>query len=131
MSTPTPPSASEPSKEAMALPLTSQFSEYWGQYTICDANKRYVATVTVYQTPRHMGLIDESQRHANAAAILESCNNYPKVLAELASLRARAELADELAEELETYRTRLSPTLTERAKQLLARHSAAKGGRTT
>lgn len=39
------------------------------QRIILGGNRKYVATVTIHQVPRQMGLIDEKEREANAVLI--------------------------------------------------------------
>lgn len=41
---------------------------------ILDANEKYVASIQIWQTPRHMGSYDEERRRAGANFLLMSAN---------------------------------------------------------
>lgn len=68
-------------------PITAQWSEYHGRFTLSDANDNYFATVQVYQTPRLMGQVDEPQRREACRMIVEAVNGFESVKAENAKLR--------------------------------------------
>ena len=50
------------------------------QRMILDANDHYVASVQIFQAPRHMGEWQEKQREANAAFIIKAANAHADLI---------------------------------------------------
>lgn len=46
---------------------------------ILDGDGKYVANVQIYQTPRHMGELDEPKRESHAEYITQACNSFPEL----------------------------------------------------